>query len=1610
MRMRMAIAALAALAFAPLQAGDKQHIYLDRINGTVERYLPPGGGQRYWKGSVRLCFATLDKGPGIDFGRGAVTEGAVSVTPEVAELKVAAAGDELHVTGRFEPDVQYRFEVKAGFSDLSGRTLERAGVLTHKMRPYHYPYVKVVMAGYALYMPAKSEEMKIPCYVNGEAKYEILLSKALEHNYGLGYMEWDVSIERGEPLGKFSRTLKSADKYDSEPFFLDLREFSGFDGSPGLYFLTIVRKECGDFDWNDHETVPVFITDLAAQFVTCPNDMSVAVGVTRISDGTPVEGAEVSLVTRKNRYIPLGKTGKDGTLAARAKPGDCNKWSDCRGVVARTADDIVYIDDESLHTRGWHEVGELSRPRAFVYFDRGICRPGDTFTANVHLRDSEGRALGGMPLELALQLYGKDVIVHNVQSDGFGFATCEFALPADAESTLYCVECRPRGGDGACWGSEDIRAACYTADRIKASVAVPEGPVDADSPLSCTVSAEYYFGAKIPSAGLKVRATAAETPAVDFPDAWGLNAADGQWRVGDTKSFSPGAEWRSSCEGSVLPASGEARISIPSFAELGGKAYSPFRRFVSAEVSESGGSTVYAEKGVAGYPTDWFIAARESAGALELRAVAAPGREAKAAAALSAPDARQIVVKVSKVEWHPHMRGTGDNWTRSWERETVELPEFSFATPASAIAEGRTVSHAISGLPGGCYEVLATCGDAIRTRFEFWHDSGEPAALSSNPSVLRLVSDKPSYKPGSTAKLSFKSSGAGTAFVACGERGVEKYSTVEIVPGNNEIEIAVPAGVCGGAYYAAVTVVARGSARGLPRRFALAKLKVDQSAHRLSVKVEAPALVRPEDWVTAKVRVTDAAGAPVPGAQVRLIASDSGVLALTRFATPDPYAFFWGGNRDGIFNCADVFGRIFPDLRILPDGRFGGGDGAVFNPSPIAEKPAVRVVASPVVTGPDGTAEIEFRAPELLGEMRAMAIAATETAAGGGDARFAVAREYAVSISAPRFAFAGDRFTVTATVFNNTKEPADYLFVLDGFGGVQVDMGVPRSGSLAPGASALISYTARAIETSDAAKSGVAAMLGVQSAGYDFSTGADILVRPPRPPSSMTFYRRVKPGEALPFQEIAQQFSGSFTGICKVAASPAVVLAGPFEWLRDYPYGCLEQTASTALPLLAAKELAALGVVPDEAEAETLAAKVDLAVSRVESCIDGKYGFRMWPERGCDWKWTDAGLQAAAFLAEASRRPGARPVPAATVKWLENIANGQLRWGGKEEIKAERERCAFAAWILARIGNDSGLNAARRIVARCKGSFAAFLSAAALVEGGCASEGIGEIRSYIESERYGEGASSDLFGASLAPVVGFAMSVLSELPEEVCAGHEAQLVSCLLINGCAGCDLDIWGGTFNNAWAVYGLARFAARGAAQASSFEGRTIGYSLASPLALTNGTPADMWVTARTWGVPKYPGTDSNGLRLERSYRNLTDRPGGRIMHGDLVEVTLTASGKALWGKDNLVLTDLVPAGFEIEDPNLATRSGSGAFPSEKSPEHCRNLRVERRDDRCLFFFGTNAIRADDRASAKIELRYRLRAVSRGMYQTGEARMEAMYDPTLHASTHGDGALVVE
>jgi uncharacterized protein YfaS (alpha-2-macroglobulin family) len=229
-------------------------------------------------------------------------------------------------------------------------------------------------------------------------------------------------------------------------------------------------------------------------------------------------------------------------------------------------------------------------------------------------------------------------------------------------------------------------------------------------------------------------------------------------------------------------------------------------------------------------------------------------------------------------------------------------------------------------------------------------------------------------------------------------------------------------------------------------------------------------------------------------------------------------------------------------------------------------------------------------------------------------------------------------------------------------------------------------------------------------------------------------------------------------------------------------------------------------------------------------------------------------------------------------------------------------------------------------------------------------------------------------------------------------------------------ELGRWGTTQENAFALMALGKYARRLAGTGSAEGTVTLPDGSAHRVAAGQDLALDglraggsvrvaaegdgkLWAFWTAEGVPSDGRVreEDSGLAVRRTILDMAGRPiePGKLSQGGLYKVRLSArSARKI---ENLVITDLLPAGLEIEDPNL---TGAAHLDGVEELRGWHVRHVERRDDRMLVFA--------DLCGGAGEFTYVVRAVTAGSFALPPVEAACMYDPGVY-SVHGAGALEV-
>ncbi len=1502
-----------------------------------------------------------------------LTDAAVSISPEVNGSTYSLSGSKIRVYGDFKPGLTYRVTVKKDAVNYSGGRLEQdvvAEVRISDIKP---------TAGYltsGTYLPLSGEKLVLPFRTVNKEKVVVRIEKEFENNMNPYY---ENDYERASRLVKVAeKTLSLPAPKNREIFHeLDLESLLG-GRKPGVYRVSI-----------DGKPQYVSITDLAMQITEDTHGGKVVVFVRSLKTGKPVAGADLTVMSYNNQIAASGKTDETGCAVLTYDPAWA-KEDDCTvAVIARKDGDLSYFRlRNACVIESEYGVMPVSKNeiRAFVFTERGISRPGETFAASAFLRqekDGTFKIIGNEAVELTLRdPNGNTVFRWNGKCSAAGFVSCDFTLPDTAMTGVYGVFCKVISADRVC-GKDSIRIASYVPDRIKVSGKCLTEQAAINDILEFEFDAKYYFGTDLENGIYRYHIYS--MPAAN-PVHW-----DKSWITGDSKCFVASDR----ITGHGTKTAGSVKVQYPGFHVQNGSAYNPVRIVAELQAAEPGGRTVTGHAAKTLYPSEYFIGIREGKNNSRKKMIEFTLLPVKKDDSISLPDKMPVTFELVRKEWEYAMTLSGNTWKRVWTERSIPLTDLTQVKtiPAGEYKTG-TIRTAEWDLPSGRYVLTASAGDNIRTVTEFWHYAGDGGSRSANPNSIYFRTDAETAEPGRDFKFNFDAPGTGEAILVFGEKTIAGQKVIPVKAGRNDVALTVPANIHSSSFFVGCTTLVKEN-NFWRRNFGVLTIPVDQTkAHKLNVALKHAPEAEAETEIPVTVTLTDAAGKPQSGA-VALYAVDSGVISLTDYKVPDIFSCFYG-KIPCPMDFYDMYGLLYEDLKITPDGRIGG-DAAARKLGRIKQKQTARVIMPCISVPASGSATVQVKLPDHTGAMDFFAVASGEDAAGAAGSNIIMRKPATVTLSAPRYLAPGDTADLTVTVFNHALDASAYTCKLSLPAFLEAQGNPVFTGkTLARGGQQTMTLTVKAKEQFAPGKITADLVIGDVKAKDD----TYITVRSVNVAQTQYRFTALEPGQNLTV-DLAGDFIGKTGGSIRLSASPALAVNSALAWLNDYPHGCLEQTTAGAFPFLALPELEKAGLIDTEL-ANTNRHKVAGAYAKLLTMSLSDGSFAMW--QGGTATWKDASVFALHFIFEAEKKN--------RIRLERSVRNRYLSWLRKQADNAspENRSCrAYAAYVLAVAGDKAFLTAARNIIEGAeKADYALFLAGGALVKGGYANLGTKPMKDALEGKCYLEYGVPTAYSNN-ACRLGMALYILMDcaVPGDELPAKLALELAQLIRN-----DGGAWGTTQANAWAALGLSAYAAKyPPAPAMAFvaaEGKQSALRFSSVQTLpavdgtsiTNQSGGKLIVESSLTGIPRKTPANGGKLVLSKEYLNENGEPVTRVKHGNKVFVRIQFQSP--FDIESVVIADLLPGGLEIEDELLASRSAM--IPESMASKYgaLRPKRMEKRDARCIVY--------GDTVKGSSVITYQTRAAVRGEFVIPPVHAESMYQPDITGIYGNMGTLIIE
>ncbi|HEX9637576.1 MAG TPA: MG2 domain-containing protein [Acidobacteriota bacterium] len=1407
--------------------------------------------------------------------------------------------------------------------------------------------------------------------------------------------------------------------------------------APGAHGWCVIEVESGHRDQPaldpSAERAFVQITDLGITSKFAPSSSLVL--VTRLSDAAPVAAAEVELRDDQGKRLWSGRTDSQGLVEG---PGwgplglrRANEWEPPRlWVVARAESDQALASSHGPSgIYPWAFGVEFDwNPRVEAYLgqvfsDRGLYRPGDT----VHLKGLIRRNRGGdleLPGAAAFDLRisdprGEELEVRRLRAGAFGGFSTDFALKSQAALGSYSFALSPAAsGAGApapeafAYGSFQVEA--FRPATFSVAVRTADAEYQVGGRLKAAVVASYLSGGALQ--GERIEWKLRRLSAAFTPPGY------------DAYRFGPLAWLREEAEPEPLLASAEARLDASGSLELEvplagegmlGSARLLFEATVTApdrrQITGRAGAILH--RGAAYLGLRAATAVARSGEAVEIESIAvSPQGDPAAGLELKLAIVRRQWLSVRKA-------GLGGRLEWISQTEDTEVASFEIASGAAPMTQRWTAEQ------GGFHILRLTgrdgAGNPLLTEDVIYvAGPGYVAWPREDSDRIELKSDRPSYRPGDTARILIPSPfERAPALVTVERERVIERRLIEVVGSSVAIELPLGAEHLPNVFVSVILLQgrsalgkfgARGQDLGKPTfRIGYIELPVDPGAKHLEVAVAVDReQYRPRDPVEVRLEVRGSDGRPAP-AEVTLAVVDRGVLDLIAYSLPDPFELFYGPRPLAVTTIESrehVIGER--DYGAKGDGAGGGGGLAALR----GEFVATAYWNGEVQTGADGRAAVRFELPDNLSRFKVMAVAQTADARfGRGQHEFRVDQPLVLRPALPRLVRVGDRVEAGVLVQNNLDTPARAEIEASA-DGIELDGAAARAVELAAGASREVRFGWKA-ERPGVARIQFRARMAGERDGLDLRLPIEL----PRPSETVALSSSTTESARellyLPrerFESGELEVSAAVTGL--IGLEPAL------HYLVTYPYGCLEQVSSALRGLLWAHQLAkAFGVgLLDGRDIPAL----------IQSKLDSLAAYRTWTGGLSYWPggervdpFTSAYAAELVAQAEAAGFAIAPPARVALLSYLQALLRGE-RDGDFEYYTsaAKQSTLALAAYAAARLG-QSETAALEALLAQADAlpSFAHAYLARALKLGGDragAAKLLQQLRNrlqlaprtaYLEQDDP-EGGAAIFDSSERTTAVGLLALLDQERPEPLAERMVAWLLEAKRKGR--------WSSTQDNAYVLEALAVYLTRFESGQpdlrarielggellleEAFRGRSAKVARAErdlsalpagpeiPVAIDKQGAGRLYYALRWSYTPKgaAPPRDEGIALLKTLRRSGESAPRTEFQAGDLVEVELTfASARE---RLYVAVNDPIPAGFEIVNTRFATEASRADEPQADSPF----VHIERRDAEVRLFA--------DRLPAGVHVyRYLCRALAPGDFELPPTHAEEMYHPEVFGRT---------
>ena len=1383
---------------------------------------------------------------------------------------------------------------------------------------------------------------------------------------------------------------------ENEEFSDELAEWDDSDEAEQSYWDNVYYESSYTYyNWRDRENPchPAYFANKKVARNVLASDLGIIaksgserevnVAITDMISTKPLSGVNVEIYNYQQQLINTAKTDDKGmlTLSFGSRPFLLiAKKGDQRGYLKLT-------DGGSLSLSKFDVSGKVVQKgiKGYLYGERGVWRPGDSLFVSFIIEDKLKSLPDHHPVVFELIDPNGQTVKRMVKTEGEnGFYTFKTKTDSEAPTGSWLGKVRVGGVNF----TKVFRIESIKPNRLKINIDFGKDKLSAnDKEIKGDLNVKWLHGAiaRNLKAEVDVKLTKTRASFNRFRD-YEFNDPTNKFDTEEFKVFDDRIDDQGNAE-------------IKTKFNLGSNAPSMLRATFLTRVYEEGGAFSIDQLSIPYAPYNNYVGLKTPKGD-KARGMLLTDEDHKIEVVTvddeGNPVARKgVKVKVYKVHWRWWWESGSDNLATyvgsrrhtpvlSKKINTDENGIGSFKFKIKYPSWGRYLIHIED--PGG-----HSAGKAVYVDWPGWAGRGQ----RDNPGgaqMLMFSADNSKYQVGESAKISFPSSKGGRALVSI-ENGTKvlKMFWVEAQDQETIFEFKINEEMSPNIFVNLTLVQPHNQTKNdLPiRLYGVIPIKVEDPETKLSPMIDMPDKIKSEE--AFEIEVKENQGKPMT---YTLAIVDEGLLDLTRFKTPNPWASFFAREALGV-KTWDVYDYVL--------GAYGGeiqqvfaiGGGAELDNSKKKKanrfKPVVKFYG-PFTIGRNEAKTHQIQLPPYIGAVRTMVVAGNKIAYGSADKSTLVRNPLMLLATMPRVVGPKEKISLPVTLFvmdENIKNVELSVQTNDKFtviGESTKSVEITEVGELD------LNFNLNVAEELGIGTVKVIAKSGQEVAEYD----VEIDVRASNPEMVETFTKMLKPGEEISHDAKVFGLNGTNSFSLETSTLPPLNLGKRLNYLIKYPHGCIEQTVSSVFPQL---YLADVMEISTELENE-IQENIEAAMERLMSFQLSSGGFSYWPGRSDanSWGTTYAGH----FLLEAEKKGYTLPV-GMKEKWVRYQSRQAKRWSVKNTGWLTLDQ-AYRLYTLALSGNEEmgAMNRMREAKYLTKQAIWRLAAAYALVGKESIAKSMvddtdWEIKDYSElAYTYGSKVRDQamiLETLGLLSMHDDALPLLEKISERLSSRRwmstQSTAYSLLgivsFVNGSSISD-----GEMNFDYSINGNANKVFTDSKiwkvdQVLSDEANV-------SLNIKNNSKGLLYMSLATRGVPleNKLEADSKGMLMEVKYQDLkgNDIDVADLVQGTDFKVIVSVKNTGAVAYKEMVIEQIFPSGWEILNTRMLEVGGTHM---KDTPEY-----QDIRDDRVYTYFDLNIGKTK-------EFVVLLNAAYLGDYFLPAVKSEAMYDNRIYARNKG-------